>query len=122
MKLYVLFSKGGPEAIAHSPHPISTTDKCQRECCARCSISERESTASGARENKLLGRHWRDLMLEETRLDTTSPSGVKGCLCEEIRGEKERKSAANGYTEKVGYALKLSELLRMYREGFIRDW
>ena len=28
-----------------------------RECCARCSVNGRESTASGARESKLLGRY-----------------------------------------------------------------
>ena len=39
---------------------------------------KRESTASGTREGKLLKRYWRDLMLEETRLDTVSPTDVEG--------------------------------------------
>ena len=44
-----------------------------------CSLQrKRESTASGARESKLLGRYCRDLVLEETRLDTASPTGVEG--------------------------------------------
>ena len=51
---------------------------CGGMCCARCNVNERESTASGARESKLLRKHWMDLMLKETRLDAASPTGVKG--------------------------------------------
>ena len=43
-----------------------------------------ESTASGARESKLFGRYWRDV-LKETRLDTASPTGVEGLS---LRGNK----------------------------------
>ena len=51
-------------------------DKCQGECCARCSVNE--STASEARESKLFRRYWRDLTLKETRWDTASPTSVEG--------------------------------------------
>ena len=50
----------------------------QEECCARYSVNERESTASGTRESKLLRRHWMDLMLKVIRLNTASQTGVKG--------------------------------------------
>ena len=58
------------------------------EICAKKSAvpviaKTRESTASGANEGELLRRYWKDLMLEETRLDTMSPTGVEGELLRE---------------------------------------
>ena len=45
----------------------------------QCSLQrQREATACEARESQLLRRYGWYLMLEETRLDTASPTGVKG--------------------------------------------
>ena len=74
------------ESRLDQPHE----DMCQ-ECCARCSVNERESTASGARKSKLIRRHCRNLMLKETKLDTASPTGVSrwDSRWEEISGKRD---------------------------------